>query len=159
MPVTKKFLFFCFCAAVLFLASPNVFSGQKKTSAPREIKQLVPRQIKLDLNFDGKVDRVEVYNEKGVIVRLEVDTDADGKMNEWVYFTNGIRSRAEKDINRDGRADTFITYDARGVITKLEGDTSGDGKINEWVYYKDGKPVRAEKDTNADGKPDTWITY
>ncbi|MBW2090711.1 MAG: hypothetical protein JRI34_01120 [Deltaproteobacteria bacterium] len=153
----KRNFLFCLCGLILPFMTINAISAQEK-AAPEE-QQLLPKQIKFDRNFDGKVDRLEIYNEKGVIVRLEVDTTGDGKMNEWVFFTNGIRNKAEKDINRDGKPDTFITYDAKGVIIKLEGDTTGNGKINEWVYYKDGKPTRAERDTNADGKPDTWITY
>ncbi len=153
----KKNVIWILCLAVMSLLIIQPAFAQEETAPTGQ--QLIPRQIKLDNNHDGKVDRIEVYDKKGTILRVEADTTGDGNMNEWVFFKDGIRSRAERDVNGDKKADTFITYDKKGVITKLEADTSGDGKMNEWVYYEGGKPVRAEKDTNADGKPDTWLEY
>lgn len=118
-----------------------------------------PKEIKMDRNGDGVIDRVESYDSEGVIIKVEVDTTGDGKMNEWVYYKKGKATTGERDINADGEPETFLLYDDKGMIINAESDTNGDGKIDEWVTYKDGNPTKAEKDTNGDGEPDTWLTY
>ena len=130
--------------------------GVKLVSAQQRLR---PKEIKMDRNGDGVIDRVEAYDSKGVITRVEADTTGDGKMNEWVYYKKGNATKGERDVNADGKPDTFLTYNEKGTIIKSEADTNGDGKIDEWVRYKDGNPTEAEKDTNGDGKPDTWIDY
>ena len=122
-------------------------------------QQTKPKQIKLDRNHDGKVDRIEIYAAKGIIVESQTDTNGDTKIDEWVFYKKAKPVRAKKDINGDGIADTTSEYDTKGIIVKSETDANGDTKIDEWVYYENGKPVRAEKDTNGDGKPDTWVEY
>ena len=149
----KKVGILCLCwVGALGLMSIEPVSAQK-------LKQPRPKEIRMDRNYDGVIDRVEVYDEKGIIIRVEADTTGDGKMNEWIYYKKGNPTKAEKDVNGDGKVDTFLTYDDKGMIIKSETDTNRDGKINEWVSYKNGKPIKAEKDTKGDGKPDTWITY
>jgi len=140
------------CVGVLALWSTHLLAAAKD-------QQFKPKQVKVDRNYDGVPERIEYYDEKGVITRVEGDTNADGKMDEWVYYENGIAVKGEKDLNGDGKPDTTMFYDAKGAITRTESDSNGDGKIDEWVYYANGAPVRAEKDTNGDSKPDTWIKY
>ncbi len=158
----KKVIILCLCGVVLGFMSINSVSAQKesekKVATPR-MQQITAKEIKLDRNYDGKIDRIEVYNEEGRVIRIEVDTTNDGKMNEWIYLKDGVRSKAESDVNGDGKPDSFLKYDKKGVVIKSESDTTGDGKVDEWGYYKDGNLTKAEKDTNADGKPDTWIKY
>jgi len=128
----------------------------EETAAPQQVK---PKEIKIDRNYDGIAERTEVYDAKGAVTRIESDVNADGKIDEWVYYENGVPVKGEKDLNADGKPDTTLIYDAKGVVIRTEADANGDGKIDEWVYYENGKPVRAEKDTNKDGTPDTWIKY
>jgi antitoxin component YwqK of YwqJK toxin-antitoxin module len=132
-------------------------ASQKAGSA--KVSQVKPKEIKVDRNYDGLVDRLEIYDAQGVITRAESDINGDGKIDEWVYYEEGAPVKGEKDINGDGEPDTTLAYDLKGIIIRGESDTNGDGKIDEWVYYEAGKPVKAEKDTNKDGKPDTWLTY
>jgi len=145
--------------SVLCLYVVVVFNLITIEAALAKTQQIKPREIKMDTNFNGVVNRVEVYDKNKVIIRVEADTSADGKMNEWVYYKNGNPDRAEKDTNGDGKPDTFLTYDDKGKTIKSETDTNGDGKIDEWVYYEKGNITKAEKDTNGDGKPDTWLAY
>jgi hypothetical protein len=158
----KRLIVFCLCGLVLSFTNIDSVSAQKesekKVATPRTQK-VKAKEIKLDRNYDGKIDRLEVYDEKGRVVRIEADTTGDGKMNEWIYFKDGVRSKAEKDVNGDGKVDSFLTYNEKGILIKSESDTTGDGKVDEWGHYKNGNIIKAEKDTNADGKPDTWIKY
>jgi len=128
----------------------------EEPAAPQQVKA---KEIRIDRNYDGVADRVEIYDTKGVIARIESDVNSDGKIDEWVYYENNVPVKGEKDLNADGKADTTLIYDAKGAVIRTEADANGDGKIDEWVYYEAGKPVKAEKDTNKDGTPDTWIKY
>ena len=158
----RKLMVLCLGIVALGFVGTDSALAKKKaeiSQPPRQLLNLKAKEIKIDRNHDGVVDRVEIYDAKGVIIRVEADTNGDGKMDEWVFYKNGKATKGEKDTKKDGKPDTFLTYDVKGVIVKLEVDTDGDSKIDEWIFYKNGKPVRAEKDINKDGKADTWITY
>jgi hypothetical protein len=169
----KKAFILCLCGLFVgIMSSPSVLAQtkkkvQKKVAPPKtDVKnaagarqQVIPKVIKSDRNYDGKIDRIETYDDKGAIQKVEMDTTGDGKMNEWMFYEGGIPNKVERDLNKDGKADTFLTYNKKGQLVKIETDTTGDGKINDWVFYENGKPIKAEKDTNKDGKPDTFITY
>ncbi|MEI8176358.1 MAG: hypothetical protein WCG78_05780 [Candidatus Omnitrophota bacterium] len=152
-----------FAVAVLFVVGCAAYAHAEgepqKPAGTIASQQFKPREVKMDRNHDGKVDHIEIYDEKGVIVKVENDTKGDGKINEWVTYENGIPVKGEKDINGSGKPNMTLFYDAKGQVTKSEADINGDGKVDEWVYYENGKPVRAEKDSKGDGKPDTWVTY
>lgn len=73
-------------------------------------KQFTPRKVQVDSNYDGKVDRVEVYDEAGQIQRVESDTNGNGKTDEWVIYKDGKPVKKEKDSNEDGKADVWVDY-------------------------------------------------
>jgi len=82
-------------------------AAEKVAVAPQQVN---PKEIKMDLNYDGIVDHTEVYDAEGAVTRVESDVNADGKMDEWVYYENGKPVKAEKDSNKDGVPDTWIKY-------------------------------------------------
>lgn len=151
----KRLRFLGVCLGVVVLFNVNVLAEQPGSTK----QQFKPKEIRIDRNYDGVAERTEIYDNKGFIQRVEVDSDADGKIDEWISYEKGVVVKGEKDLNRDGKADTAMIYDGKGVIIRTESDTNGDGKIDEWVYYANGVPVKAEKDTNNDGKIDTWLNY
>lgn len=73
-------------------------------------KQIVPKKVQMDTNYDGKVDRIEIYDNDGHISRVESDTNNDTIIDEWITFENGNPSKKEKDTNADGKADVFVEY-------------------------------------------------
>jgi hypothetical protein len=156
-----KKLIFLVMAGLLVTGYTAALAEQPAAQKMETVKasQVKPKEIKVDRNYDGLVDRTEIYDAKGVVTRVEVDINGDGKTDEWVYYEEGIPVKGAKDINGDGNSDTTLFYDAKGIIIRSEADANGDGKIDEWVYYEANKPVKAEKDTNKDSKPDTWLTY
>ncbi len=117
------------------------------------------RKVARDLNYDGRVDRVEYYDAKGMLAKTETDTNNNNKLDEWVFYDNGIIARAQKDSNGDGKADRLHSYSPNGVLKKTELDTDNDGEIDEWVYYSNGKPRRVDKDTTGDGIPDASVAF
>ena len=147
----------CFVFVSCFLVTGSAFST--KQVEPTNLKKFKPGKIRSDTNFDGKIDRIEVYDKNGNIVRVEADTSGNGEMDEWAYYKKGKVDRVEKDRNGDGKVDIYLYYNSDGKITRSKTDVDKDGKVDEWVYYKNGKPYKAEKDVNKDGKADTWIEY
>lgn len=73
-------------------------------------KPAIPKKLEMDTNYDGRVDRIEMYDSEGRIQRLDLDTNGDGNFDEWMIFENGKPRMKGKDRNEDGRTDTWIEY-------------------------------------------------
>lgn len=107
-----------------------------------------------DLNHDGKPDMFEYYDKNGVLRRREADYDDNGVVNAIEIYENGKLVRAELDTTNQGKIDTWDTFDpATGKRTKRERDANGDGRIDQWWTY-DGEKLTIAIDRNGDGKPD-----
>ena len=154
----KRLRFLVMCLGLVVFFNINVWAAPQP-AGPAKQQQFKPKEIKIDRNYDGVAERTEIYDEKGLVQRVEADSNNDGKIDEWVYYEKGVAVKGEKDLNKDAKADTAMIYDTKGVIIRTETDSNSDGKIDEWVYYVSGAPSRAEKDTNHDGKIDTWLSY
>ncbi len=134
---------------------------------------------KYDNNYDGIFENMEEINDNGKNIKESVDTNNDGKMNEFYYYTfidpaNGgpgnkwdnntsegkIPLRYELDTNHDGKIDMWVVfnYDSKWALVKTDKptivkDNNFDGKPDEWHYTDEKRRViRIEKDTNFDGK-------
>lgn len=94
--------------AIVLIVLPFIICAGVYVFAQEE--KVVPKKIKADTNYDGKVDRVEYYTPEGEPERMEADRDFDGKYDEWIYYKDGKVSRVEKDTNADGKPDTWIDY-------------------------------------------------
>lgn len=75
-----------------------------------ELKQAQLKQAQIDTNQDGLPDRFEYYDDKDALVKLEVDSDFDGKVDEWQDRKDGKLSRALKDRSGEGRSDKLAMY-------------------------------------------------
>jgi hypothetical protein len=107
-----------------------------------------------DLNRDGKPDLFEYYDKAGQLRRREADYDDNGIVNAIEIYENGKLVRAELDTTNQGRIDTWDTFDpATGKRIKRERDSSGDGRVDQWWTY-DGDVATIALDKNGDGKPD-----
>lgn len=97
-------------AVVIFL-SAVFFAGAICTAEDiSQQKQFTPKKVEVDTNYDGKIDRAEYYDDKGQIMKVEDDTTGMGKINEWIYYKNGVPFKKEKDTNGDGKPDVFVSY-------------------------------------------------
>ncbi len=96
------------CISICAADEPAVTdTAPAKGEAP---KQIVPKKVQMDTNYDGKVDRIEIYDDEGHISRVESDTNNDGIIDEWITFDKGSPVKKEKDTNGDGKADVFVEY-------------------------------------------------
>jgi hypothetical protein len=84
----------------------------------------------MDINFDGKIDAVYLYEWSGKVKEEILDTDYDGRMDNWRSYEDGN-------------------------LVQDQIDSDSDGKVDIWFYIDRGKIIRLEKDTTGDGKPDT----
>ncbi len=93
----------------------------------------VTRQ-ELDVNFDGKVDSVYIYDENGKVAEEILDTNYDGKMDNWREYQDGSLVLDKADSNYDGKIDVWIYVD-RDRVYRIEKDTNGDGKVDSVIQY------------------------
>ena len=75
-----------------------------------EQKQIVPKKVEVDANYDGKIDRVEYYDENGQVIKMTADSDNDGIFEETVIYKAGKPIRSERDTNKDGKGDVWLEF-------------------------------------------------
>jgi len=85
----------------------------------------------------ARIDRWEFYDASsahagggldgtGPLLRVEEDTDRDGRPDKWERYVDGLVQTAEFDENHDGRPDRRLTYkDADLVLIETVPDASG----------------------------------
>jgi hypothetical protein len=61
-------------------------------------------KVEMSTKRDGKIDRWERY-EKGVLVRVDLDTNGNGKPDRWMTYEDGILMDTFIDANEDGKPD------------------------------------------------------
>jgi hypothetical protein len=96
----------------------------------------------------------EYYDKTGQLRRREADYDDNGIVNSIEIYENGKLVRAELDTTNQGKIDTWDTFDpSTGKRTKRERDATGDGRVDQWWSYE-GDKITIAIDKNGDGKPD-----
>jgi len=139
--------------------------------------------VQQDTNKDGKTDRIAHLNVHGKIIRLKIDSNADGvmdlfqyyaheqvirvesdsnhnrKIDQWNYFEDGKRTRCERASTETGRVNLIIDFDQQECPLKIRKDNTGDGLFDSISYFKEGRLSSLTKDTNGDGKINVLQTY
>jgi hypothetical protein len=94
-------------------------------------------RIEISSAGDSRIDRWEFYDASapprrgepegtGPLLRVEEDTDRNGRADKWERYADGLVTTAEFDENRDGRPDRRLTYrDAELVLIESAPDSSG----------------------------------
>ncbi|QEN03609.1 hypothetical protein EW093_02475 [Thiospirochaeta perfilievii] len=100
--------------------------------------------ISSDTNFDGNVDKKLAMNGAKLTLYEETDYNLDGIMDNFYFYEDGFVVRQEVDSNYDLKIDiwVYITNDGKS-ISSYEKDLDFDGvvdKVKEFeVYKEDGK--------------------
>jgi hypothetical protein len=132
---------------------PDIFKHFKDVGDKRII---VKRES--DLNADGKIDVVRLYDVKAQPTSETVDLDFDGKKDVVRSFTEGKLVREAFDMNLDGQPD-LTKYFEDGALIRKEQDSKLDGKVDYWEYFDEkGKLERIGVDHDGDGAIDAWHT-
>lgn len=128
-----------------------------------------PLRSRLDRDEDGKIDRWELYDEKGQLAKVGFSRKNDGTPDAWAFAgPDGNLSRIEISSSGDEkRIDRWEYYDASvalnadgtGALVKAEEDTNSDGKPDKWETYENAVIQTASFDENADGIADRRLTY
>lgn len=123
---------------------------------PSDISKKRPVRRELDLNGDGRIDLVRLYDEDGKLKSDEVDSDFDGTFDRILYYRDAHITRREIDADQDGRFEEVRQY-IKGALFRVERDTTGDGKPDFWMFFKEGVLERAGIDVDGDGIIDEWL--
>ena len=75
---------------------------------------------------ESAIDRREFY-EGGQIVRVEEDTNGDGRPDKWERYEGGAVKTVEIDENHDGRPDRRLTY-ANSELATIEWEPDATGR-------------------------------
>ncbi len=147
------------------------FYAYKKMSDTEGDGDLLIIRKEVDLNFDGRVDRIMYYNQKENLTHEEIDTNFDGVIDRIHYYDNGMIIRTEfyqKEKNRvmiDGENNPevnpdFVRYFRQGVLTREETDEGCDG-YRELItlFNAEGNIAQVGYDDNDDGVIERWVRY
>ncbi len=118
------------------------------------IRKLIRKEA--DLNFDGRIDIVRLFNDKEQLVEESVDLDFDGKNDSVTYYENNVVKT--KDFFQGDREVVFIrkVY-ASGKLAEVRRDDDRNGVFDYCeVWYEGVKMLRHGKDLNGDGDCDHW---
>jgi hypothetical protein len=131
----------------------------KKRITPEYDQNGKLKLLKYDSKGNGTVDTWS-YMDGARVVRIEIDTDHDGKIDRWEHYgpdqqlQNVGLSRAN-----DGSENAWSFAGPDGQVARIEVSTHRNGTVDRVEYYEHAVMVRAEEDTDADGRTDKWETW
>lgn len=84
---------------------------------------------------EQKIDRWEYQDEAGVLLRAEVDTNDDGRVDRWEAYEAGAIRTAEFDEDGDGKRDRRLTYNS-GALELIESEPDASGRYKKRVVVQ-----------------------
>lgn len=84
-----------------------------------------------DSNTDGYIDYLVQTNMDGVKVMESIDFNHDGEMDDLYFYSKGIIVRREIDSNFDMKIDVWVYIKDGSLIEKYEQDLDFDGIIDK----------------------------
>ena len=114
-------------------------------------------RVEKDTNYDGRIDTWDHY-EEGRLTRRISDANHDGLPDTWVRYRGAHMIERIVDRDRDGVQDAFFTYQ-QGSLVEERHDSNNDGEIDLVTTYESRTRVATREDRNGDGRTDTWTTY
>lgn len=88
----------------------------------------------------------------------EVDTNGDGKPDQWLYIEGANLVKMEEDFDFDGSVDKRAVFFYKdGQKVRVEIDSNMDGKADGWSYHRNHRRYLVQSDTNYDGVADYVI--
>jgi metal-dependent HD superfamily phosphatase/phosphodiesterase len=96
-----------------FLMAASACAASRAADAPDAAMseaKIMPKKAQVDANFNGKVDRVEIYDASGNPVEIDVDANEDGVFEEQIFYRDGKLVKSARDSNNDGKVDVWVEY-------------------------------------------------
>lgn len=131
--------------------------GKKSKEFP--LKDKPNSRIDYDLDKNGKKDCVAIYDERGHLIKLEIDTNENGKADRVIFYkfdpqTGSSRKFLEQyDDNEDGFLDAEKVFDGDKLIS-AKYDTDFNQKYDVWVEMGPYEKMITKIDSDGDGLPD-----
>ena len=137
-------------------------SGQLLADArlkePRgEYVEVIMRK-EMDTNLDGKMDVIRNYNRRGALTGEQVDTEFDGVLETEATVVDGKVTRVTIDLNADGKPES-VRYYRNGQLQRIERDPNGDGVTDTWSHFENHALTRIGADYDGDGGVDDWKIF
>lgn len=126
---------------------------QEVIEKDKSTKKLLRKSI--DLNGDGKVDITKFYDEKGQVIKEEVDQDFDSKVDRVTHYKNEKIQWEEISSQFDGIFDVRKYYEEGALVLK-QVSTRRNGVFDEYQYFVGNRLSRVGWDVDGDGKPDRF---
>ncbi|MDA7503567.1 redoxin domain-containing protein [bacterium] len=104
-----------------------------RPSHPVEIETPTGADIKkceLKVEQEGKGSGWALYGPQGQLLRRFMDTDADGKVDQFKYFQYGLEVYRDLDTDGDNKVDQSRWFNTQG--TRWGVDSDQDGTIESW---------------------------
>jgi hypothetical protein len=87
------------------------------------------RRVELSLDRDRHITRREFYR-AATLERVEEDTNADGRIDKWERYANGVLREAAFDTSlASARPDKRLLFDGQGKFEAIEDDSDRDGSF------------------------------
>ncbi len=143
----------------------------KKTSDTEGEGEMVIARKELDLNFDGRIDRLMFYNQKENLIREEIDTNFDGIIDRIHHYDNNLINKTEffqsscNQVEIDGQNNpevhpNLIRFYRQGTLTREEIDVACDGiRESVIIFNANGEIAQTGQDNNGDGIIELWTRY
>jgi hypothetical protein len=113
-----------------------------------------------DQNGDRKADVVMIFHPNGAIASAEADTDHDGAVDRWQYYTTrGVLEKEGHARKTKGKPDVWQFADANGLLVRRELDEDGDGTVDRTETFQNGRISAVGIDSDRDGKIERWQTW
>lgn len=129
---TRRTAFLCVVACVT-VAAIEVWPASRRVRAT-------------DQNGDGRPDLWQLYDDRGQLAEVQVDSNFDGRPDIEEYYERGVLIRRESDRNFNGQADLVEEFDAEtSQQTRSLVDIDYDGSADLLVLFQDGRPVFSKR--------------
>ena len=116
-------------------------------------------RLRYDANRNGVVETFS-YMDGNRVLRVEIDTDEDGRIDRWEHYgVGGKLERVGFSRDDDGRESAWSYADAQGRIVRIDVAEGDEGRITRREFYDRDVLVRSEEDVDGDGAMDKWEQY
>lgn len=122
---------------------PPVSTTMAFTPRQKDVEYETPKQAeyaKCKVEVNGKPNGWVVTGPAGQVLRKFLDTDGDGKLDQWRYYNHGIEVYRDIDTNRNEKPDQYRWLNLGG--SRWGVDANEDGRIDQWKVLSAAEATR-----------------
>ncbi|MEL7500350.1 MAG: redoxin domain-containing protein [Planctomycetota bacterium] len=138
---SQTLAFTCLSIVVLLVFHPAIQAQQSKLDTAMKIKPKHFNEVEIEnpgvaVLKDCKFEQTKspsgfiVHHASGRILRRFIDTNGDGKLDQWSYYKDGLEVYRDVDANKDGKLDQYRWMGTAGTRWGLDRDQNGE--IDSW---------------------------